>query len=83
MDQDADFEVYAGGDRFGDGGQVIGRGTATADDEVLMPFDVDGTVFGEGATHLYVLADNDRGLGHGRTTLWVDNVPSRAFSVAA
>lgn len=75
VDTDVDYEIFRGGDRTGSG-SAVSSGTATAGDELTADFVVDGD-FEEGNNAVYLLATDDGGRsGHGRASIFVDNIPT-------
>ncbi len=76
IDEDADWEVRIGSDRFGVGGVRVAEGSTPGNTDVVLPLTVNPDDFDEGTNFLYILATNDEGLtGHARGEVNVDNPP--------
>jgi len=75
VDQDADWKLYRGGDRFGNGGVLLGSGSIGAEKTGTATITLDDD-WEEGANAVYLIATNDDDLtGHARVDITVDNPP--------
>lgn len=75
VNDDSDWVLRLGGDRYGESGIILKSGKVDADTTETVEIEVDDR-FAEGDNQLYVIATNDDDLdGHGRATLNVDNPP--------
>ncbi len=75
VDQDADWKLYRGGDRFGTGGFLLASGSITANKTGKATITLDDD-WEEGANAVYLIATNDDDLtGHARVDITVDNPP--------
>jgi hypothetical protein len=83
IDEDADWEVFRGGDRFGEDGVSLATGSSDADEVVTISITLDDT-WDEGANPIYIIAENELDLtGHGRIDITVDNPPLPPVLTAA
>lgn len=75
VDEDVDWVLYRGGDRYGVGGVELASGSASGEQTVTTEVVLD-TTWAEGENRIYLVATNAAALtGHARASIAVDNPP--------